>query len=79
MDGLEATRLIRADRRFGDLPIIAMTANAMADDRQRCLDSGMQDYVSKPISKKDLFQVVEKGSKSRQSLRPKSGAPEHRL
>ena len=69
MDGLEATRHIRADSRFDHLPIIAMTANAMADDRRRCLESGMQDYVSKPINKTDLFKVVEKWSTSSRPAR----------
>ena len=49
MDGREATVRIRADGRFNALPIIAMTADAMPEDRQKCLDSGMNDYVSKPI------------------------------
>ncbi|HET7447711.1 MAG TPA: response regulator, partial [Methyloceanibacter sp.] len=49
MDGIEATRVIRSDPRFGDLPIIAMTANAMAADRDRCLEAGMNDHIAKPI------------------------------
>ncbi|MEN9904111.1 MAG: hypothetical protein RLZZ555_676 [Pseudomonadota bacterium] len=54
MDGLEATRRIRAMPGLGQLPIIAMTANAMAGDRERCLQAGMQDHVAKPIDPKDL-------------------------
>ena len=60
LDGLEATRRIRA--RGGDdatLRIVAMTANAMQGDRERCLDAGMDDYVSKPISKEDLARVLD--------------------
>ncbi|MBK7002580.1 MAG: response regulator [Rhodoferax sp.] len=49
MDGLEATRCIRALPEFQNLPIIAMTANAMAGDRQRSLDAGMNDHLTKPI------------------------------
>lgn len=49
MDGFAATRTIRADPRFADLPIIAMTGNGMAEDRERCLASGMNDYMTKPV------------------------------
>jgi len=49
MDGLQATRHIRARPEFQRLPIIAMTANAIAADRQRCLDAGMDDHLAKPI------------------------------
>ncbi|MCG2585061.1 PAS domain S-box protein [Massilia sp. TS11] len=49
MDGLEATRRLRADGRWNALPVIAMTANAMASDRARCLAAGMNDHIAKPI------------------------------
>jgi CheY-like chemotaxis protein len=50
MDGLTATKLIRADERFRDLPILALTAHAMRGDRERSLDAGMNDHLTKPIS-----------------------------
>ena len=61
MDGLEATRAIRAaELKTGShLPIVAMTAHAMKGDRERCLDAGMDGYVSKPIQAKELFEVAE--------------------
>ncbi len=60
MDGLEATRTIRG-LESGDvhIPIIAMTAHAMRGDRERCLEAGMDDYLSKPIQAKLLYAVVE--------------------
>ena len=62
MDGFEASRQIR--RLEGDnpihIPIIALTAHAMPDDYQRCLDAGMVDYVSKPIDTRKLFQVIKR-------------------
>jgi two-component system sensor histidine kinase/response regulator len=58
MDGVEATRAIRADQRFRNLPIIAMTANAMDADRDRCLEAGMNDHIAKPIDPEQLFQVL---------------------
>jgi two-component system sensor histidine kinase/response regulator len=58
MDGVEATRILRSDTRYESLPIIAMTANAMASDRQLCLDSGMNDHIAKPIDPDQLFGVL---------------------
>ena len=60
MDGFEATRRIRQDPRFMDIPIIAMTANAMKGDREKCIESGMNDYISKPIHIEELFSVLKK-------------------
>jgi len=58
MDGLEATRLIRADESCRDLPIIAMTANAMPGDRERCLQAGMNDHVAKPVDPDKLYAAL---------------------
>ncbi len=60
MDGLEATRIVRANPRYGALPIVAMTAHAMSGDRERCLQAGMNDHVAKPIEPDRLFAVLGK-------------------
>jgi CheY-like chemotaxis protein len=62
MDGFEATRQIRSKETTGGLHIriIAMTANAMSGDRERCVASGMDDYVSKPISRRSLEEAIER-------------------
>ena len=60
MDGYEATRTLRKKSQFKKLPIIAMTANAMAGDREKCLEAGMNDHVSKPINIKELFDALIK-------------------
>ena len=58
MDGLTATRTIRQEARFNHLPIIAMTAHAMEGDRQRSLDAGMQDHLTKPIHLEALYAAL---------------------
>ena len=58
MDGLEATRRIRADERLQGLPIVAMTAHAMVRERERCLQAGMDDHVSKPIDPDTFLDTV---------------------
>ena len=58
MDGLAATREIRKDARFVELPIVAMTAAALETDRERCLEAGMNDHVAKPIDPDDLFAML---------------------
>ncbi|MBF0369439.1 MAG: response regulator [Magnetococcales bacterium] len=60
MDGYAATREIRQDPAFADLPIIAMTANAMAGDREKCLAAGMNDHVAKPIDPKEMYGSLAK-------------------
>ena len=58
MDGLEATRRIRKDPRFQRLPIIAVTAKAMKDDQEQCLNAGTNDYLAKPIDLDRLFSLL---------------------
>lgn len=72
MDGYEACRRIRRDPRFKDLPIIAMTAHAMEEERDRCLREGMDDHIGKPIDPAVLFSVVSKWITPRSS-REESG------
>ncbi|MFZ0451674.1 MAG: response regulator, partial [Desulfatiglandaceae bacterium] len=81
MDGFEATREIRKletgdsqqspianhQSSIHSIPIIAMTAHAMTGDREKCLDAGMDDYVSKPIKPETLFSVIDKVARKSQS------------
>jgi CheY-like chemotaxis protein len=63
MDGLEATRKIRNPQsaiRNRDIPIVAMTAHAMKGDREMCLEAGMDDYITKPIKREIVFNILEK-------------------
>ncbi len=59
MDGLEATRTIR-EKGGADIPIVALTAHAMKGDREKCLESGMNDYMTKPFKKEILLEMVRK-------------------
>ena len=68
MDGFEATRKIRQDARFANLPILAMTANAMAGDKEKCVESGMNDHIAKPIDVTQLFLTLAKWLKPQQSV-----------
>lgn len=80
MDGLEATRAIREleGQTGGHIPIVALTAHAVKGYRERCLEAGMDDYVSKPIQPADLFAAIERGlSKARtarETRRPQPSA-----
>ncbi|WP_051261919.1 PAS-domain containing protein [Desulfovibrio inopinatus] len=58
LDGFDATRAIRREEGKEQLPIIAMTAHAMAEDRNKCLEAGMNDYVTKPIDPDELFSAL---------------------
>jgi CheY-like chemotaxis protein len=59
MDGYEATRKLRADPRFRELPVIALTAKAMKGERDRCLESGASDYLTKPIDTDKLLRALK--------------------
>ena len=63
MDGLQATQKIRSDPKYKSLPIIALTANAMEEDKRQCLEVGMNDLIAKPINPKVLFQAIRKWAK----------------
>ena len=78
IDGLQATRLIRNQEKGTDhhVPIVAMTAHAMKGDKERCLDAGMDGYVSKPINAEELFEVIEK---LMEAMRADEGASDTRL
>ncbi len=94
MDGLEATRRIRASGVEGasDLPIVAMTAHAMAEDREKSLEAGMNDHVTKPIDPNELFaallkwirpserplpqQRIQRGAAERSAARPDAAQPD---
>ena len=54
MDGLEATRRLRGELKLENLPVIALTANALAADQQHCLEAGMNDFLAKPINVGEL-------------------------
>jgi CheY-like chemotaxis protein len=58
MDGYEAIRRIRAQPRFTDLPIIALTAKAMRGDRTKCIESGANDYLAKPVDSEKLLSMM---------------------
>jgi len=65
MDGLEATRRIRADLPSGRQPhVVAMTAAAFPEDRARCLDAGMNDYIAKPASLDELGAVLRRAKQA---------------
>jgi len=59
MDGYTATRIIRKELMM-DIPIIAMTAHALAGEREKCLSNGMNEYISKPINEKELYQLINR-------------------
>ncbi len=76
MDGYAATRALRGQERWQNLPVIAMTANAMAGDREKCLQAGMNDYVSKPVDPDELLATIERWVKPTQPAAAPSAAAE---
>jgi signal transduction histidine kinase/CheY-like chemotaxis protein len=82
MDGYEATKLLRSDSRFADLPIIAMTAHALADAQLKAKESGMNDYIIKPIDPDAMFATLRRyykkadaGSSTQASTAPVAASP----
>lgn len=60
VNGIELTRRLRTDPRFATVPIIAFTALALSGDRERCFEAGMNEYMSKPVSLKEVRTMVER-------------------
>ena len=58
MDGYQTTRLLRQNKKLGELPVIALTAHALAEERVRCLAAGMDDYLSKPFQTVQLVDLI---------------------
>jgi CheY-like chemotaxis protein len=59
MDGIEATKQIRKEPKWADLPIIAVTAKAMRGDREECMEAGANDYISKPVDVDKLLSLIK--------------------
>ncbi|BBI99935.1 hypothetical protein FGKAn22_16280 [Ferrigenium kumadai] len=73
MDGLEATRQIRSNSAWAELPVIAMTASAFREDREQCMAAGMSDFISKPVHPAQLYAVIARwlvGSSSSDEIPP---------
>ena len=75
LDGFETTRLIRADPALAGMPVIAMTANASEEDRERCLTAGMNDFIGKPFRPDAFYAVIAKWLARQPQQTPASGAP----
>lgn len=78
MDGVTATREIRKQAKWSALPIIAMTANAMASDRDRCIDAGMNDYLVKPIDPDQLWMTLRRWIKPLREVTLTTVKPAHK-
>jgi len=72
MDGLTATRLLRAETGLQHLPVIAMTAHAMAEEVQRCLEAGMNDHLAKPIDPGTFFTTLARWTRAREAGRTRA-------
>ena len=75
MDGVTATREMRKLERLANLPIVAMTANAMEQDRRRCMDAGMNDYLIKPIDPHDMQSILLRWIRPRRAVAAAVAAP----
>ncbi|WP_193179690.1 response regulator [Nisaea sediminum] len=80
LDGYAATEIIRSEPEFDDLPIIAMTANALSDEKEKCFAVGMQDHVSKPVDNRKMFSALARwctmiGDRTRATSQPEMIAP----
>ncbi|GEM_PF-2280831 len=63
MDGIEATRIVRDNNsavKVHDVPVVAMTADALKEDRERCIEAGLDDYIAKPVNLQELSRIIEK-------------------
>jgi CheY-like chemotaxis protein len=75
VDGHEATTHIRENKKYDSVPIIAMTAHAMIEEKERCLREGMQDHISKPIDAITMFDTIEKWIKIKKAPRNEDDIP----
>ncbi|TFW21520.1 PAS domain S-box protein, partial [Duganella callida] len=75
MDGLEATRRIRADPRLAEMRVLAMTATATSEDRVRCIEAGMDDFISKPIQPALMYQTIANWLPERDASAPREPLP----
>jgi two-component system sensor histidine kinase/response regulator len=75
LDGIETTRRLKADARLAGMPVVALTAHAMASDRARFLEAGMDDYLAKPIDEEELVRVLSRWLPTVAAVPPAAPAP----